>query len=81
MLSLLDFKTQFEPCVSVLYSFVSGAQGGKGLVFALQESPGRYPLMANVSVNGAATMRWILDYRYCFRDQSLGNLKMGSAKL
>lgn len=75
MLSLLDFETQFEPCVSVLYSFLSGAQGGKGLVFALQESPGRYPLMANVSVNGAMDR---------FRDQSSGNLKMsllGSAKL
>lgn len=40
------FETHFEP-YCVLPSF-SGAQGGKGLVFALQESPGRYPLTTSM---------------------------------
>lgn len=31
----------------LILSSLSGAQGGKGLVFALQESPGRYPLITN----------------------------------
>lgn len=59
----MGLEKHFEPCVSVLFSSLSGAQGGKGLVFALQESPGRYPLVANVlkmagtlSVSGAATI-------------------------
>lgn len=34
--------------VTVISVSLSGAQGGKGLVFALQESPGRYPSLTNV---------------------------------
>ncbi|CAB1446497.1 unnamed protein product [Pleuronectes platessa] len=51
------FFYTFIVSLSFLTSFIFGcvtthlalrAQGGKGLVFALQESPGRYPLLTNV---------------------------------
>lgn len=51
-------ETHFEPCC-VLPSF-SGAQGGKGLVFALQESPGRYPLTTHVK---SFLSKWTLSLR------------------
>lgn len=43
-------ETQLKHLSIMVSSSLSGAQGGKGLVFALQESPGRYPSLTNVFI-------------------------------
>ena len=43
-----EFQYRYTLGVTVIFISLSGAQGGKGLVFALQESPGRYPSLTNV---------------------------------
>lgn len=46
-----------EPHPCFFLSSLSGAQGGKGLVFALQESPGRYPVITNMLKDGWHTVK------------------------